>query len=154
LNRTTDDGRRTTLRIAVTGVFVAALSAGSPLAAQEDQTAKVEAATEAAAVWLVLIDEGAYDESWDVASSVIQGAMHKDEWGPTMRQARAPYDPISDRELVQSQFMTSVPNMPEGEYVRLIFATDTASGKVNEIVALIYERDGWSVMGYFLQPQP
>ena len=142
------------LTTATLWIFLAALSVANPLEAQEDQAVKVEAAAEAAAVWLVLIDEGAYDESWDVASSVIQAAMHKDEWGPTMRQARDPYDPISDRELVQSQFMTSVPNMPEGEYVRLIFATDTASGKVNEIVALIYEGDGWSVMGYFLRPQP
>lgn len=135
-------------------IGIALLSVGSPLAAQEDQTSRIEAATETAAVWLVLIDEGAYDESWDAASSVIQGDMHRDEWGPTIRQARAPYDPISDRELVQSQFMTSIPNMPEGEYVRLIFATDTASGKVNEIVALIYEGGAWSVMGYFLRPQP
>ncbi len=133
---------------------MALLSVTNPLAAQDDQTIKVETAANVAAAWLVLIDEGAYDESWDVASSVIQGNMHKDEWGPTIRQARAPYDPISDRELVQSQFMTSIPNMPEGEYVRLIFATDTASGKVNEIVALIYEGEGWSVMGYFLRPQP
>ncbi len=135
-------------------MVMALLSVANPLAAQEDQTFKIEAAADIAAAWLVLIDDGAYDESWDVASSVIQGAMHKDEWGPTMRQARAPYDPISNRELVQSQFMTSVPNMPDGEYVRLTFTTDTASGKVNEIVALIYEGGGWSVMGYFLRPQP
>ncbi len=135
-------------------MVMALLSVANPLAAQEDQTFKIEAAADIAAAWLVLIDDGAYDESWDVASSVVQGAMHKDEWGPTMRQARAPYDPISNRELVQSQFMTSVPNMPDGEYVRLTFTTDTASGKVNEIVALIYEGGGWSVMGYFLRPQP
>lgn len=134
-------------------MVMALLSVANPLAAQEDQTFKIEAAADIAAAWLVLIDDGAYDESWDVASSVVQGAMHKDEWGPTIRQARAPYDPISNRELVPSQFMTSVPNMPDGEYVRLTFATDTASGKVNEIVALIYEGGGWSVMGYFLRPQ-
>jgi hypothetical protein len=132
---------------------MALLSVTNPLAAQDDQTIKIEAAANVAAAWLVLIDEGAYDESWDAASSVIQGNMHKDEWGPTIRQARAPYDPISNRELVQSQFMTSIPNMPDGEYVRLVFATDTASGKVHEIVALIYEGGGWSVVGYFLRPQ-
>lgn len=139
-------------RVPVYGMAIALLGVASPLEAQEDQAANIEAATEAAAVWLVLIDEGAYDKSWDVASSVIQAAMPRDEWGPTMRQERAPYDPISDRELVQSQFMTSVPTMPEGEYVRLTYATDTASGKVNEIVALVREDGEWGVMGYFLQP--
>jgi hypothetical protein len=132
-------------------MLLAALTA--PLGAQVDREAKIAAATDAALEWIALIDEREYDESWDRASSVIQGAMHKDEWGPTIRQARAPYDPISGRELVQSQLLTTLPNMPDGEYVRLAFATDTASGKVNETVALIYEEDGWKVMGYFLRPQ-
>ena len=79
--------------------------------------AKIEAATDVADVWLVLVDEGAYDESWDIASAFIQGLLHRNEWGPSI-------------------------------------ATDTASGKVNEIVALIFETDGWNVMGYHLRQQP
>ena len=98
-------------------IVITVLSAASSLQAQENQTAKIEAATDVADVWLVLVDEGAYDESWDIASAFIQGLLHRNEWGPSI-------------------------------------ATDTASGKVNEIVALIFETDGWNVMGYHLRQQP
>jgi len=121
---------------------------------QEDRAAKIEAATGAAETWLMLVDEGHYDESWEVAATVIQEAMHKDEWGPTIRQAREPYEPVGDRELLQSEFMTTLPDMPDGEYVRLVYSTDTASGKVRETVALMFSDGTWGVMGYFMRPVP
>ena len=134
--------------------LVAVLLSAGTARGQEDQAARIEAATGAAETWLTLVDEGHYDESWEVAATVIQEAMHKDEWGPTIRQAREPYEPVADRELMQSEFMTTLPNLPDGEYVRLVYSTDTASGKVNEIVALMFAEGKWSVMGYFMRPVP
>ncbi len=134
--------------------IVAVLLSVGTLRAQEDHTTIIEAATDAAETWLMLVDEGHYDKSWEAAAPVIQEAMHKDEWGPTIRQAREPYEPVGDRELLQSEFMTTLPDMPDGEYVRLVYSTDTASGKVHETVALMFSDGAWGVMGYFMRPVP
>ena len=44
-------------------IVAVVLSVGT-LSAQEDHTTIIEAATDAAETWLMLVDEGHYDKSW------------------------------------------------------------------------------------------
>ncbi len=134
--------------------FIVLLTAmATTLAVAQEEQAKIGAAIEVAEGWLALLDDGQYDSSWETAATVIQQAMPKDEWGPTIRQARGPFEPFGERELVQSQFLTTLPNMPEGEYVVLAYATDTAQGKVLETVVPMLEDGEWRVAGYFVRPR-
>jgi hypothetical protein len=119
-------------------------------------SAAVAAATQAAVVWLDLIDYGKWDESWDTAAPDLQQDLTKEEWAQALIHARGLLEPLSDRTFTGATFMASIPNAPPGPYVVIEYRTRTGAGK--EALETVTPRrwpDGtWRVSGYLVQPVP
>ena len=133
--------------------------AAAPVAAQEtrastDTTRATADATAAALQWLALVDAGKHAASWDSAATAFKQAVTASTWESSVKQARQAFEPFGERTLSSSQYTTSIPNAPAGEYVILRFRTAVAGDThVTETVVPMREEDGsWKVSGYFVQP--
>jgi hypothetical protein len=123
------------------------------LAICETQTKKETAAIKAAEHFLALVDQGKYSESWDEASSLFAGRVSREEWQRTIASARPPFGKPTSRAVKSSQFMTSAPGVPDGEYVLVLFASSFEYKKeAIETVTTMLDKDGqWRVAGYFIK---
>jgi hypothetical protein len=111
------------------------------------------AAVGAAESWLALVDDGAYERSWDEAAEYFKGAIAKGDWQKAVRAARAPLgDPIS-RRLESATYTTSLPGAPDGEYVVIQYATSFTNKRSSvETITPMKDADGtWRVSGYYIK---
>ncbi len=121
---------------------------GLALAATEKESGAVEAMQ----VWLKLVDEGAYAQSWVDACQYFKGMVKQDHWEQAMKGARQPLGRVLSRSLKSAEHKTSLPGVPDGEYVVLLFETSFENkGRAVESVTAMLEKDGtWRVAGYFI----
>ena len=114
---------------------------------------KEEAAVAAAESWLKVVDAGQYDQSWDQAATVFQGAVSKPDWVRMLQGIRAPLGSLVSRSVESSHYTTSVPGAPDGEYVVIRFETSFEhKKKAVETVTPSRDKDGvWKVSGYFIK---
>lgn len=128
-----------------------AQGSAAPAAANE---AAIASAQKASDVWLDQLDGAQYGPSWDDAGTAFKQAVARDKWITTVQKVRGQVGPLGARKLEHSQFSTSLPNMPAGEYVMLQYRTVSGvGGFVTE--TCVMEREaarGWRVVGYFVKP--
>lgn len=120
----------------------------------QDETAKRQAAEQAARSWLALVDRGDYEGSWEQAASFFKSKMSKTDWETALNQVRAPLGAAGNRSLTGSVYQTELPNAPKGEYVVIQFKTEFASrGPFIETIVPMLDNDGkWRMSGYFIKP--
>lgn len=136
---------------AVTFAFAILLAAGSVVAADEPDLE--QEAIEAAEAWLELIDAGKYDESWDNAAEYFKRVVKQEKWREMAAAARGPLGDVLSREVKATEYRTTLPGAPDGEYVVIQFATSFENKKTAvETVTPMRDRDGtWRVSGYFIR---
>ena len=74
-------------------------------------------AQQSAEKWLNLIDLSQYSESWSQAAPYFQNNVTQTQWQKTLDGVRQPLGKIVSRQLASSQYETSLPGAPDGEYV-------------------------------------
>ena len=115
-----------------------------------------QASTEAIAaaeVWLDLVDTGQYGASWDEAASYFKGVVSEEQWLSSMQAVRKPLGQTISRTLKSQQYSSSLPGVPDGEYVVIQFNTsfDHKASAV-ETVTPMKDQDGkWRVSGYYIK---
>ncbi len=127
---------------------------GSPAAPAAATDTAVASAHKASDVWLDELDGAQYGPSWDNAGTAFQHAVTRAQWITTVQKVRGQVGPLGTRTMQQSQFTTSLPNMPAGAYVMMQYRTVSGMGGfVTETVVLQREDTrGWRVVGYFVRP--
>ncbi|MGE0455967.1 MAG: DUF4019 domain-containing protein [Vicinamibacteria bacterium] len=112
-----------------------------------------QAATKSAEAFLALVDNGRYDESWDAAAKLFQGAVTREKWKEALTATRTPLGKLVSRGLKVAKHTTSLPGAPDGQYVVVQFATSFENKKeAVETVTPMQEKDGsWRVSGYFIR---
>ena len=112
-----------------------------------------EAAFSAAKAWLSLIDKGKYEKSWHEAAPYFKNAVSKDQWGQTIRATRKPLGKNLSRELMSKSYHTSLPGVPDGEYVVILFKASFENKKsATETITPMMGKDGtWRVSGYYIK---
>jgi hypothetical protein len=119
-----------------------------------------QAAIIAANDWLLLIDGEKYAESWDKASQNIQNSVSKTTWVQTMESfikntsvISNPFGKNLSRELLAKGYYTSLPELPDGEYVVINFNSSFENRKsAIETITLMLESDGkWRVCSFFMR---
>jgi Protein of unknown function (DUF4019) len=110
-------------------------------------------AQEAAQQWLGLIDAGHFGESWQSASSAFKLALTQQQWQDALTAVRGPLGKLQKREWKSAEYKTSLPGVPDGEYVVLKFNTVFENKKeAVETVTMVLEKDGaWRSTGYFIR---
>jgi len=136
--------------VTVLAVAACALACGSAWAQHEEQEAK---AVEAAKAWLALADAGKFAESWDATGAMFRGRVVKDEWVKMLQVNRTPLGKMVSRVLKSKLYNTSLPGVPDGQYVVTQFDTSFENKKAAaETVTTVLEKDGaWRMVGYFIK---
>ena len=120
--------------------------------ARANEQAKKEA-VEAANVWLALIDQGDFADSWENAASLFKGAVKKEQWQQQMNAGRKPLGGLVSRSVKSTHYATSLPGAPDGEYVVIQYQTSFENKRsAVETVTPMKDKDGsWHVSGYFIK---
>jgi hypothetical protein len=129
----------------------ASLLMGSVVQAQDaDLMAEAQSAAEQ---WLALTDSADYAVGWEQASGLFKAAISKEDWEKAIQAVRAPLGAVKSRKLKLSQYATSLPGAPDGEYVVIQFETEFENkASAIETVTPLKDKDGsWRVSGYFVK---
>ncbi len=128
---------------------IVCLSGCGPAGNPQAETAAVAAAES----WLSLVDSGQYAESWEQAAQLFRGAVQKEQWVRTMEAVRAPLGKNTSREVESTDYRTTVPGAPDGEYVVIQFRASFENKKsAIETITPMLDKDGrWRVSGYFIK---
>ena len=141
------------MKTILTLVAVALLSAATPSFAADPQAELIQQAETAAKAWMALTDAGKYGESWERAGTFFKTGIAKNTWETGVRSLRAPLGPVKTRELKSTEYATTLPGAPDGEYVVIQYETQFENKKsAAETVTPMREKDGsWKVSGYFIR---
>lgn len=121
----------------------------SPKSPTEEAEAK---ALFAAKAWLAIVDEGKYDQSWDLADGYFQTVVSKAQWVESLTKIRQPMGGVVQRSKMSQMFTTSLPGAPEANYVQIQFQTTFPGNLVTlERITPVQGKDGqWRVAGYYI----
>jgi hypothetical protein len=100
-----------------------------------------------------MVDQGKYAQSWETASDSFHSAIKEEDWQQALDHARTPLGKVLKRKLSTSNYTTSLPGAPDGQYVVTLFSTQFEHKvSAQERVVAKRGRDGsWRVTGYFIQ---
>ena len=116
-----------------------------------DSPESIDAAKEASTIWLSMVDEQKYQESWSEASAILKGAVTQAEWTANLNSIRGSLGAVERRDADTSEFHESLEELPDGEY--FVFTFRSAFENRNfayEVLAIAKEPDSsWRVMGYY-----
>ncbi|MBB1423937.1 DUF4019 domain-containing protein [Pseudoalteromonas sp. SG43-7] len=102
--------------------------------------------------WLEVVDSGKYANSWQQAGAFFQKNVPQALWVSKLEQVRTPLGAVTSREGISRQVLTSIPQLPDGDYVILEFQTDFENKAQSiETVTLKKSAEQWQVIGYFIQ---
>lgn len=102
--------------------------------------------------WLAMVDQGKYAQSWEAASDFFQSAMKEADWERALDHARTPLGRVVKRKVSTSNYTTSLPGAPDGQYVVTSFSTqfEHKSSAQEKVVAKRGQDGNWRVTGYFI----
>jgi len=108
---------------------------------------------EAANLWMSLVTEGKYGESWDQAADLFKKAVSKSDWEKSLNGILPAYGKLVSRELLSATYETSLPGAPDGEYVVIRYKTKfEKKAESIETVTPMKDTDGtWRVSGYYIK---
>jgi len=111
-----------------------------------------EAADKAAREWLTLIDRGAYQRSWQQASTLFKNRVSDSAWQRQVEHARHDLGVPHERELIFATRTHRLPGVPDGDYTVLVYASrfDDAP-RVVETVTLVRDEHTPKAAGYFIR---
>ena len=120
---------------------------------QKDVSPASKEAVDAALVWLKLIDDGDYGQSWEEAATLFRGAVSKADWERTMEHHKKGFGKIISRKVKSKKYTREVPGGPDGEYVIIQFESSFEyKRKAIETVTPMKDKDGlWRVSGYYIK---
>jgi len=112
-----------------------------------------KAAASAAREWIKLVDARLYQQSWQEAAVLFRERVTQDQWRQILTEVREPLGDVQRREILSTQYKTSVKKGPEGQYVVVEFTVAFSNGKETvETVTPMKEADGqWRVVGYSME---
>jgi hypothetical protein len=102
--------------------------------------------------WLGLIYDNNYSQSWDNAASLFQRAVTKEQWTQQLSGIVPPLGEIISRDVISSEYHTTLPGAPDGEYIVIQFKTSFENKNESiETVTQMKDGDQWKVSGYFIK---
>ena len=117
--------------------------------ADDEKVAQAEAAV---LQWIAQVDDRQYVASWNDAARPFRVRVTPQQWEDAVSAGREPFGRLVSRTVSDATYTTSVPGLPDGEFVIFQFATvfeHKAEGV--ETVTAVLEEDTWRVTGYFIR---
>ena len=84
---------------------------------------------------------------------MFRNAVDQAGWKQALRGTRKPLGNVITRELKSTQFATSLPGAPDGEYVVIQFSSkfDMKESAVETVTPMMDTDGTWRVAGYFIK---
>lgn len=102
--------------------------------------------------WLAIVDDERYEESWPLTAPLFQAQVGQADWVTAASRARAPFGEVKSRSLVMRSEQESLPGVPDGNYVVLVYSTEfDAKAEAQETITLSLTDGAWRVLGYFIK---
>lgn len=122
-------------------------------ALKADESEKETSAIISAEKWLIIVDEGNYIDSWKESSEYFKQAIKQDQWEQAVQAVRKPLGKLVSRKVKGASYTTSLPGVPDGEYVVIEFYTSFENNESGiETVTPKMDKDGiWRVSGYYIR---
>jgi hypothetical protein len=132
-------------------VFLSALLLCVPVVEADSEMEKT--AISEAIKWLIEVDEGKYADSWNNAAGLFKSTVKKELWVQTLQDVRKPLGNLISRETENAKYKTSLPGVPDGQYVVIQFKTSFENKKpAIETVIPMLDKDGnWRISGYYIK---
>jgi hypothetical protein len=137
----------------IASIFVVALLSFARVRGVRADQAAVGQVTQASAAWLKLVDAGDYMASYQQASTLFKDHVSAAAWVQQAGAARKPLGALVSRHVKATQYATSMPGAPDGQYVVIQYRTSFANKKsAIETVTPMLDQDGhWRVSGYYIR---
>ena len=130
----------------------ASTAAPAQAPAASPHQADEQAAHTSADSWLALIDQKQVAQSWDATAPIFQSSVTKEQWEHAVAAARGPLGELSSRKFHATEYKTTIPGAPEGEYVTVYYDTAFAQkAAATESVTLMKSDGSYKVAGYFIK---
>ena len=91
------------------------------------QLASLDAAVKTASDWAVQADANQVERMWAGSNAIMQKNISKEDWGKYLSSLHSELGKLSTREWVQVIRMGQPANLPQGEYVNVIFSSRFAN---------------------------
>ncbi|NOH62690.1 DUF4019 domain-containing protein [Vibrio sp. RE88] len=101
--------------------------------------------------WLQLVDSQQYQTSWEQSAEFFRKQVPLQSWVKAAKETREPLGVIESREVMHSEAIESLPNVPKGEYVVIQYRSDfVVENEAIETVTLVKDGNDWNVVGYYV----
>lgn len=115
----------------------------------EAQAVKEMAARLAAEKWLAIVDSGELGKAWDQSARRFRENVTRQQWVESVPKTRGALGAMKSRRVEVASYKSSLPGMPEGDYVTVRFYTNFAKkDDAQEMVTLVFEDGTWRPLGY------
>jgi hypothetical protein len=128
-------------------LFVALMAPTFPALSQNAQ--ELSQAEAAAMAWVLLVDEGRADTSWQQSATMFRAGITESKWDSKVRAVREPLGSVRSRSLEGAAYSHDLHGAPGGDYVLVTYHTQFEHRVVVEKVAVVHEIDAsWHVGDY------
>lgn len=133
------------------GIVITTMFATGILFAAEPN--KEQVAVAAAEKWVALIDAGNYENSWQEGAEYFKGAVSQERWEQLLQAFRKPLGSVIFRKVTSKSYKTSLPGVPDGEYVVIRYKASYQNKKsAQETITMVLDTDGqWRAVGYTMK---
>jgi hypothetical protein len=104
--------------------------------------------------WLQLIDNRAYEASWEASAPLFQKAISKQNWARQVASVRTPMGPLMSRTLTSSDVRENLAGQPQGIYTIFIYHSSFVSKPQALETHTVYRANSgepWQNAGYFIK---
>lgn len=124
-----------------------------PRLAQRVDPQIIKNGTVAAEVFLQLVDDKKYDQSWTDSSTLMQEKIVPEVWSHQIVAMRDRVGQLISREQTKSSLSDWAKNAPDGQYLTLTYTSSfTKEREALETIILTLDKDEqWRVAGYFIK---
>ena len=135
-----------TIRVLAYVGVVAAVVAVSAQGADKPE----DLAQHAAESWLMSIDAGNAEASWDQAAKLFKGFVTKSQWTQVLAGMRPPLGKLISRKVMSRQYSEKLPGAPDGKYVIIQYQSvfEKKASAVETIQTMLDPDTIWRVSGY------
>ncbi|MEW6992609.1 DUF4019 domain-containing protein [Colwelliaceae bacterium 6441] len=115
-------------------------------------SANESSGSKAAKEWLNIVDAGNYSDSWQKSDSFFQSQLSQNKWDKALKGVRTPLGKVNSRSELGAKEYTTLPGVPDGEYLVIQFQTDFQNKKsATETLTLSKASGKWLPIGYFIK---
>jgi hypothetical protein len=98
----------------------------------------------AATRWLLLLDQGRFDDAWREGTPLLHQGNTQSEWTEATRHVRERFGTVQSRKLLFKDYQMHIDGLPDADYFTLRYQTSFTDGRpaVVELVTLMLAPDG------------